>query len=1009
MSALELAQIHTIHGFCAELLRERPIEAGVDPSFEVLDDAGAERFLQQAFGTWFERVLDAPPEGVRRVLRRCSSDRVGPREQLLRACRELIEHRDFTAPWSRPSYDRAAEMDAIVIALRQLAALAQRAQRPNDYLARALRVFRDFCAELDARERARGRDHDGLEAQLVALGRHPAWNWRGSGRWFGNELEREDVFAQRSQVREILRAFLDHAEADVAARLQQELAEVVALREAHKRKSGALDFEDLLLCTRNLLRDDARVRAALCRRFTHLFVDEFQDIDPLQAEILQYFASDGSEPALPGAIVLAPGKLFAVGDPKQSIYRFRRADVMFYERIKRRLLGAGAELVHLSTSFRSLPGIVDAANVAFAPLMTGAEDGSQPHYVALSPERAAHATQPALLALPITRSDEPARAHTAKAIEAAYPDTVAAFVEWLLNESGYTVEDGGARVPIEAHHVCLLFRRFHTLWQDVTRGYVRALEARRIPHVLVGGRSLHGREEVIALRAALAAIEWPDDELSVYATLRGPFFAIADEELLCFRDEFARLHPLRPIDAEAARAHEAVASALALLSRLHRRRNRRPIAETITRLLDATRAHAGIAIWPTGEQALANLLTLADTARNFDTQRALSFRGFVEWLEQQSSEGRGSEAPIVEEGTEGVRLMTIHKAKGLEFPVVVLCDPTAPIEPSAPSRYVDQERGVWAHRVCGCRPHELQAHAAEILRHDHAENVRLAYVAATRARDLLVVPALEGEPLAQLGWVDTLAPALIANRSERGAQADWDATLARSAAPILGQRQLDLLRETERSPRFIDAHARWAEARAQTLAQAGQPSRVARPVTELAHHRARELAAGDLPQIAVELTQLARGDRPRGARFGTLVHAVLAAVPLRAAGDVEALSVAFGRSVFATEAEVAAAIAAVRAALVRAALAHPLLERAARARECRREVPMAVRTRDGVVAEGVIDLAFAEADGWTVVDFKTDLDPGSAARPEYTEQVRLYVEAVAVATGAAVRGVLLGV
>ena len=148
-------------------------------------------------------------------------------------------------------------------------------------------------------------------------------------------------------------------------------------------------------------------------------------------------------------------------------------------------------------------------------------------------------------------------------------------------------------------------------------------------------------------------------------------------------------------------------------------------------------------------------------------------------------------------------------------------------------------------------------------------------------------------------------------------------------------------------------------------------------------------------------TSRARG-RPRGARFGTLVHAILAYVPLDGTAEVDALALALGRSVLATDAEVAAAANAVRAAL-----AHPLLERAARAADCRREVPIVCRIADGTVAEGVIDLAFRDSGGWVIVDFKTDLEPGG--RPEYAEQVRLYVEAVAAATGSKARGVLLGV
>ena len=204
------------------------------------------------------------------------------------------------------------------------------------------------------------------------------------------------------------------------------------------------------------------------------------------------------------------------------------------------------------------------------------------------------------------------------------------------------------------------------------------LESRRIPHVLVGGRSFHDREEIIALRNALTAIEWPDDELKVFATLRAPFFAISDEALLIFRQQVGdngdlktrRLNPMRTTDrATLDPLAIEVADALEVLRLLHVRRNHRPIAETISALLETVRAHAGIALWPNGEQALANCQRLIDMARHFE-RGASSFRAFVEKLEDDAEQGEADEAPIVEEGVEGVRVMTVHKAKGLEFPVV---------------------------------------------------------------------------------------------------------------------------------------------------------------------------------------------------------------------------------------------------------------------------------------------------------------------------------------------------
>ena len=171
------------------------------------------------------------------------------------------------------------------------------------------------------------------------------------------------------------------------------------------------------------------------------------------------------------------------------------------------------------------------------------------------------------------------------------------------------------------------------------------LEIRNIPHVLVGGRSFHDREEVIALRNALVAIEWPDDELRVFATLRGPFFAIGDEALLAYRQfigpdgylQNRRLHPMRPAEAEElVPVAREVPEALGLLARLHIGRNHRPIARTITKLLEGLRAHAGTALWLNGEQALANCQRLIDMARHFE-HTASSFRAFVEKLEADAT------------------------------------------------------------------------------------------------------------------------------------------------------------------------------------------------------------------------------------------------------------------------------------------------------------------------------------------------------------------------------------
>ena len=320
----------------------------------------------------------------------------------------------------------------------------------------------------------------------------------------------------------------------------------------------------------------------------------------------------------------------------------------------------------------------------------------------------------------------------------------------------------------------------------MTRPYVRALEARGVPHLLVGGRSFHNRGEIETLRAALAAIEWPDDELSVFATLRGALFAIGDEELLEYRHQFGHFHPfrippaavtMRPVTSTvsltasrrlaASPALAPIVDALSLLQRLHRSRNHVSVATTISTLLEATRAHVRFALEHGGEQVLANVLHVAELARRYEADGGISFRGFIEELREQAEDGQAGEAPILEEGSDGVRLMTVHKAKGLEFPVVILADMTAKIRSASASRYIDSERGACAIRIAGCSPFDLIQHEPEELARDEAEGVRLAYVAATRARDLLVVPAVGDE--AREGWIDPINRAIYPPNETRRA------------------------------------------------------------------------------------------------------------------------------------------------------------------------------------------------------------------------------------------------
>jgi ATP-dependent helicase/nuclease subunit A len=1039
LGELEQAHLSTIHGFCGDLLRERPVEAGIDPAFEILDNEQSARLLDRCFERWLSTVIEEPPPGVRRALRR-SGEGDSPYEQLRRAARELVEQRDFAAPWRREPLDRIARLDALVTELQRLIELGRHAASERDPLAREIEGLRAMLEPLLFEERTRGaRDHDRLEFELRALVETLKWRNSGRGTWFGHELARADVIARRDAVQSQLQATLRDVEADLAACLREELRPVVAAYQQEKLRAGALDFLDLLIVTRDLLRAHPGVTEELRARFSQLFVDEFQDTDPLQSEILLMLAH--------GAAGLVPGKLFVVGDPKQSIYRFRRADVNLYERIKLELVEQGAQVLQLVVSFRSVPDLQSAINVGFAEHMRADALAGQVAYQPLAPYRPALADQPALIALPVPRPYSEYGRLANYAIDASYPDAVGAFVERLIAHSGYRVQErDGSLVPVAARHICLLFRRFKSYAGETTRAYVRALEARKIPHVLVGGRSFHAREEVLAMRTALTALEWPDDELLVFATLRGPLFSLGDSALLDYRMNIGKLAPLRPEPpAELTPDQAEVWGALQLLAELHRARNRRSIGETIAQLMDLTRTHAGIAIWPTGEQALANVLRIADQARRFEARGATSFRAFVERLQEQSEREEASDAPVLEEGTDGVRVMTVHGAKGLEFPVVILCDPTARRVGANPSRFQDRSTGLSAFRLLGCAPHELHDHAETLRLQDAAEEIRLAYVATTRARDLLVLPVV-GDARRD-GWTDLLHGAVYPAPAERrhsqpapglpepgedsvlfapartqrqpddsvkpGLHAPeqgqhrvlwWDpAQLDLDRHALGGLRQQRLLVDEGAGPaaRQNDAeHAAWQLRRGSALERGSAQKHGVRSVTALAQ------LEGEAAAVRVERSAAERAGRPAGKRFGSLVHLLLADSRFDAGAErLAALARLHARGLGASEAEQAAAVLAVQAAL-----GHELLQRARAGTRHAFEAPICVRLDDGTLAEGIVDLCFREAGAparWTVVDFKTDADPG--AEPTYARQLALYARAIAEATGEPVEAVLLAV
>lgn len=1020
LRTLDRAFIGTIHSFCAHLLRQRPVEACVDPDFRELDDPNARALFDGVFREWLAARLNEPAPVLRRALARLawSEERSaeGPIEKLREAAWDLAEWRDHDAAWQIRDIDRLAGMLALFERLKKLDALLRMARRPTDALARCLKPVQESRQRIRIAREADASNPDEVENELLSLKFRVKYfeTNQGYGDW-GGGIQRNQVVTGWRDLNDAIEAFRIDADADLAARLREELWRVLEHYQHAKRRAGSLDFQDLLICARDLLRHD-EARRDLQARYDCIFIDEFQDTDPLQAEILLSLSSQTKADA-----ATKTGKLFVVGDPKQSIYRFRRADARQYRRIRTELLAGGLEPRYLQEGRRSTVALHEFVNAAFA----GMPDALPLTGGAPSPE-----TQPAVIALPMpylhgtrNRSPRVAAQHA--------PETTAAFVEWLLRSSGWTVreERDNTRRSIRVDDICILFRKTVNYDEDLTQRYVRALEARNIEHVLVGSKSFHRREEIGTVRAALRAIEWPDDELSVYAVLRGALFFIPDADLFKFHERHGRFTPFFKAPADLDPDFAPITEVLALLKKLHRGRNFRPPAETIRRLLDAARAHIGLAFHSGGERRLANVYRLCDLARGFEAGRPGSFRSFVDFLESEYDTGEQSEAAVLEQQAGGVQLMTVHKAKGLEFPIVILADMTASAtRRGGCDRHVNSEARLCAQKLCSWAPWELRENMAIEEAEDSAEAVRLGYVAATRAKDLLVVSASGMEPWED-SWLTPLYGALYPDRNRWTApetyrhlptigrttvfdfpQEHEDAVsvspgLHRTTAgntvfwfdprllPPAGEARLGLHRgemlngtESQRQAGF-GAWNEWQDRRTALIAAASEPTLK----TVLASAARLTPEADQIPFEVITVDYA--GDRPATRNFGKLVHTLLETGDAAATDLIAELH---GRRIGATEREITAAIA-----VAHAAMQHPLLN-PSRPVAVHREYPVSVTLASGEIAEGLIDLAWSDGKSWTVIDYKT-----GRAEPRYRTQVQLYALALQRATALPARAILL--
>ena len=744
----------TIHGFCHTLLRTYAVEAAIDPGAEILDRTQADLAFRTIFDRWLRDRLDVgaasdaiartaqhDPIRAEKLLRKFADFR--RRHRTARALPAKIERGDdvafgesvaefrrwFTSVGGPP----AAEQD--ISELEQLAQHFQGKFNPLPgfdglwELAHPPRVTIMRKSKLDLQDYRR-----------IGV-------WRGAkGKVDGARLA-EDAGRYYDACAAAFRQLVGKVATAIVWSFSAELDELIARFETFKRNAAVLDFDDLLYLARDVLRQDHAVRGAVAKQFTHLLVDEFQDTDPIQAEIVFLLAGKGEPVRYWYEHTLLPGRLFIVGDPKQAIYRFRGADIATYrlarEAIERQFPG---NVLRVASNFRSCGDILQHVNRCFETPLQGQEMG----YVALEATR--QKAEHGLPCVAKVRVDvvPDSRVDDIRDVEA---QVVAETCARLMGNVRIRRPDRGMHV-LSAGDIALLAPIGAELWR-----YERALEEAELPFSSQAGKNFFRRQEVQDLVALVRALADPRDTIALGALLRGPLVGLTEQEMLDLAESLAlqssgAAPPQRlslRIDP-ASVPHPLVRETLAIMRDLRLRiRSTSPallLGEAVERL--NVRAILMTRSPDQASRALANVDLMLEKARAYGVR---GFRQFAGDLDDDWSRRLSHEEGVIDADEHSIKIVTIHSSKGLEWPVVIPINTASGARPL--EEFVHRRSDDTLHWVLGdVVPPELAEAIGAESQQASEERLRLLYVACTRAMDLLILP--EFSSIGAASWARTV-------------------------------------------------------------------------------------------------------------------------------------------------------------------------------------------------------------------------------------------------------------
>lgn len=926
----------TIHSFCQSLLRLFPIEAGLDPRFGIVQGYARTRLMQEVFDAWMHEEMTGGAEAFVAQWR-VIIERLGWLERVRDAIFALAERRELLDDprYSLGSIDDLHERIASAVS-------SLRGLDPDRCAGAAIEIVEYFRRTAPPATPSLAGWGGYFEPIAEALKSADLRHFKGANAADVKLIRGED---KKRTIHDVL------TQHEAAVAIRDTTRRFVAAVDAEKLRRGVVDFDDLLLRTDRLL-EIPEVLSAIRERFDYIFVDEFQDTDRLQAKLVDRLArgADGK---------LVAGRTVLVGDPKQSIYSFRRADPEMFAQTVERFILEGADREYLEHQYRSDPPLVDAINAIFGELFVGSDDDA--------------VARPAYRALTAARK-EPRRRERCRLrfLAADAPE----------NEDRDWIEAQLAADYIERDAAGNDFSRYAILLRKMTAAavYADVFEHRGIPLLLPPGRALLEQRACVDLVAVLRAIAHPFDRGATIAAARTPYFGLSDEEIAAYY----------LYGEEAVELRGPYAACLEEISRFERASHELTVEELVELVIGEREIETYYHTLRSGKRSLAHLERFRDLTVEFTASTGGSLRHFVDELTRRRLQGEEAEPLWADESIDAVRLMTVHASKGLEFETVILPDLGSATRPDDMNVFVVDDPPLLAMTgnlqtisadYCISSGRTLRQIEKE---RDAAELDRLFYVAVTRARSHVVFVTTIGKKSNQSFWkplttcfdfdvksFDTLFSA------EKG-EVERFMNVGAAAVPVMFERAATPVRAEGDLPRFvstaIDAIVRGSNPKdfarstfepVRTIDAADVARRRAAEKNRLsgiALHRALELWRGELEDIGQVLRRVER-------EFG---------LDTASSSDVEKR--------------------------LRLIAASETFSRIRSASPVGREMPVYFDA-GGETREGRLDLLLREADAFLVVDYKRGT-PHAERVEKDSLQVRQYCEALRAATGEDVRGLL---